>query len=61
MKFRIAFYDNPQIDNGLSLSFRAVQSEACVVGLLMRNYRPRLMEGEDPVDLDAGGSCRGAC
>jgi hypothetical protein len=27
----------------------------------MRNYRPRLMEGEDPVDLDAGGSCRGAC
>jgi hypothetical protein len=43
MAFRIAFYDNPQIDNGLSLSFRAVQSEACV-GLLMRNYRPRLME-----------------
>jgi hypothetical protein len=38
----VSFYDNPQIDNGISIS-KAMTTKECV-GLLMRNYKPKLME-----------------
>jgi surface protein len=38
----VSFYDNPQIDNGISIS-KASTTKDCV-GLLMYNYKPKLME-----------------
>ena len=38
----VSFYNNPQIDNGISIS-KTMTTEDCV-GLLMYNYKPKLME-----------------
>ena len=42
MNSYVSFYDNPQIDNGISIS-KAMTTKDCV-GLLMYNYKPKLME-----------------
>ena len=42
MNSYISFYDNPQIDNGISIS-KAMTTKDCI-GLLMYNYKPKLME-----------------
>jgi hypothetical protein len=43
MGMKISFYDNPQIDNGFSLTVFPNESTACV-GLMMQNYKPKLMQ-----------------
>jgi hypothetical protein len=37
-----SFYENPQIDNGITIS-KAMTNDNCV-GLLMHNYKPKFME-----------------
>jgi len=38
----VSFYDNPQIDNGMTIT-KSMTTKDCV-GLLMYNYKPKLME-----------------
>ena len=42
MNSSVSFYNNPQVDNGITIS-KASTTKDCV-GLLMYNYKPKLME-----------------
>ena len=42
MNTNVSFYENPQIDNGISISESMTSKDS--IGLLVRNYKPKLME-----------------
>ena len=45
IKFFIKIYENPQIDNGISIDIE--QNSAKCKGLLINNYKPNLMQLEN--------------
>jgi hypothetical protein len=51
MKLTVSFYTNPHIENGISLSAESLPANA--IGLLVRNYKPKLMRLRSLTTTDA--------